>query len=257
MTTNLVLQGADGNPLWQIIPDPSAADIFSIQTMVSDSWVTVLSVDQTTGRGIIPTLAINKHPGMPFQKGLSIGLGKKDGSDLGGGVNYLKMFTDDPLEFYAQMNIGVHPAPDPSGRYFFIEGIEQQLAGAYNLPLVFDPQNMSNVGVGATAPQAKLHVRTVDDNNCNTQSRPAIRVDGGNLASGWERTIDFVGNGGSLIVAAISAWLSGASRRLRFKVANQLVLEMHEDGGMSMGGLPSKGNGTINVGAIYVNGVLK
>lgn len=244
----MIFQDASGNDLWKIDTDHGDGDKLVLQLYVGNAWTTVLAVDQTQvtlWAQIFSGLAVNKHSGMPFQKGLSIGMGKKDGSDAGAGVNYTKMFSDDSNEHYFQINEGMHGAPNHADRFAFKEAIDQNDGG--NAPIVDFFQH---------------RVRTIDDATSSTSSRDAYVIDGGTLANGWERFFKWWGNSGSVVVAGVSAWLSGIDRRLRFYVNNgsgnslALVAEMHEDGGMTIGNVASKGVGTLNVASgLYVNGV--
>lgn len=191
-------------------------------------------------RALFDSMMVKVNAGVPYQKGLSIGLGKKDGSDAGAGINYLKMFSDDPYEEYFQLNKGMVGNSDPTKIYAFEEAIVQH--SGY-VPMVTMYQH---------------HVRTIDDAGASSSNRDAYVIDGGGLSNGWERTISWIGNNGAVVVAGISAWLSGLERRLRFRVLNTVVAEMHEDGGMTIGNVPSKGSGTLNVaGGIFDNGVRK
>lgn len=238
--TALIVEDPNNAPLWQFVPDATNPALIALQAMVAGAWSTILSVDSSTGRMILPALAVNNHPGVPFQFGLTVGLGKKDGSDIGGGVNYLHMFSNDPYEEYFQFNQGMVPNADPSQVFGFQECIVQH--SSY-VPLVTNYQH---------------RVRTIDDAGASTSARDAYIVDGGSLANGWERFFKFWGNGGAVVVGAISAYLYGIERRLRLWAGGALVAECHEDGGMTIGRVPSMGAGTLNVArGLFVNGVQK
>jgi hypothetical protein len=139
MTTETILQDSQGADLWKIASVGSESDQLQVQLLQEGVWVSCLSLNKVNGG-----VAVNRHPGTPNQNGLSIGLGKKDGSDAIGGLNYLKMFSNDPYEEYFQINIGQKGDPSPSKRYAFLEAVDQSVRMA---PWVFNPQG-GGVGIG-------------------------------------------------------------------------------------------------------------
>lgn len=222
--SEIVLTDVDNAPKWRLSVDSVGRLVTSENN--GQTWVELSSIEPTTGLANFKHMTINRHPGMPFQKGLSIGTAPKNQAG-GAGENYIKFFSDDPLEQYMQINFGMSTSPDPSRRYGFWECIEQ---GTRHLPCVVDPQNQGQFGVGAVPDDGvKMQVRTTDVWNAPYQKMVALRIDGGALANSWERAIQFTGNNGYLI-GEITAWLSGNERRLRYSAGGALTAESHENG---------------------------
>lgn len=129
MSNTLTLQDANGNDSWQFLVDANGR--FSLSAMQAGAWTEFWSVERLTladGENTlwskIKQLCINWKSGIPFQRGLSIGCAPKTQSGTYG-ENYIKLFSDDLLEEYMQINIGMHGDASFSNRYAFFEAIEQ------------------------------------------------------------------------------------------------------------------------------------
>lgn len=222
--SEIVLTDGNNNPKWKLSVDAAGRLVTSEND--GQAWIETSSIEPTTGLANFKHMTINRHQGMPFQKGLSIGTAPKN-QNGSSGENYIKMFSDDPLEQYVQINFGMNTGPDASVHYGFWECIEQ---GTRVLPCVVDPTNAGQFGVGMIPDDGvKMQIRTTDSWNAPYQKMIALRIDGGNLANSWERAIQFTGNNG-YVVGEITAWLSGYERRLRYFSGGAITAESHENG---------------------------
>jgi hypothetical protein len=222
--SDIVLTDVNNNPKWRLSVDAVGRLVTSEND--GQAWVETSSIEPSTGLANFKHMTINRHPGMPFQKGLSIGTAPKN-QNGSAGENYIKMFSNDPLEQYVQINFGMNTCPYASSRYGFWECIEQ---GVRFVPCVVDPQNYGQFGVGTIPDDSvKMQIRTIESPSSSYQKMAALRIDGGNLANSWERAIQFTGNNG-YVVGEITAWISGYERRLRYFSGGEITAESHENG---------------------------